>query len=110
MVKLAAPATVNSAGWAPVAWPNTFDAMDTADTQPRPERSDPSAGRSAGRRQRQLPWSPRAWAQALCVAGGIPVLAATPILPLLIIRHGRHHPGTWALMALLDVEIGRAHV
>jgi len=85
-----------------VAWPNTFDAMDiTADTRPSP---GPGAV-PAGRRRRPVPWSPLAWAQALCVAGGIPVLAVTVILPLLIVRHGRHHPATWVLMALLDVAL-----
>jgi signal transduction histidine kinase len=105
MVKLAAPATVNPAGWARPAWANTVDAMDiTADTRHRPGPGEPVAG-PAGRRQRRVPWSPRVWAQALCVAGGIPFLAVTAILPPLILRHGRHHPYTWAAMALLDVAL-----
>jgi signal transduction histidine kinase len=108
MVKLAAPASVNPAGWAWLAWLNTVDAMDiTADTRHRPWPDDPPGGPDgpAGRRQRQVPWSPRVWARALCVAGGIPVLAVPTILPLLIFRHGHHHPAAWAGMALLGVVL-----
>jgi signal transduction histidine kinase len=38
-------------------------------------RQDPPA-----RRVRRAPWSPRAWRQALCLAGSIPVLLLAPLL------------------------------
>jgi signal transduction histidine kinase len=105
MVKLAAPATVNPAGWAPVAWPNTVVAMDiTADRQPRPGPGAPGAD-PGGRRQRAVPWSPRAWTQALCVAGGIPVLAVTIIVPLLLVTRPGSPWGLWILAVLLDVAL-----
>jgi signal transduction histidine kinase len=34
------------------------------------------------RRHRRVPWSPRAWSQALYLTGGIPALAAVPLLLL----------------------------
>jgi len=101
MVKLAAPATVNSAGWAPLARPNTVYAMDfTADTLPRHGPGDPPA-----RRQRLMPWSPRAWAQALYVAAGIPFLAVPFIVPLLIVIRSRNFWAACIAVLLLNVAL-----
>jgi len=88
-----------------LAWPNTVDAMDiTADTQPRHGPGGPGAV-PAGRRQRPAPWSPRTWAQALCVAGGIPMLAVTLLVPVLLLSGPAHHWTVWILAVLLDVAL-----
>ncbi len=40
----------------------------------------PGDGAAPARRRYRAPWSPRAWAQALYLTGGIPVLLAVPLL------------------------------
>jgi signal transduction histidine kinase len=64
------------------------------------------------RRRDRVPWSPRAWRQALYLTGGIPALAAVPLLMLV----GATARPRWALpflflvVALLAVPLlGRIH-
>src|SRR5260370_27838391 len=40
----------------------------------------PGDGAAPARRRYRAPWSPRAWAQALYLIGGIPVLLAVPLV------------------------------
>jgi signal transduction histidine kinase len=59
--------------------------MDTTvDTQP----GAPPGSRPA----RRVPWSPRAWGQALYLAGGVPAQVAVWLIPLLLIRWALSHP------------------
>ena len=38
------------------------------------------------RRYRRVPWSPRAWSQALYLAGGIPAQLAAPLIVIALLR------------------------
>jgi signal transduction histidine kinase len=71
-VKLALPPIVHPAGWAGLGRGHTVGAMATF-----VERRGGPDQRPA-ERYRRVPWSPRAWSQALQVAGGIPALLAAP--------------------------------
>ena len=44
------------------------------------------------RRHRRVPWSPRAWSQALFLTGGIPALAAVPLIVVLLAYAAGPHP------------------
>jgi signal transduction histidine kinase len=44
------------------------------------------------RRHRRVPWSPRAWSQALFLTGGIPALAAVPLIVALLAYAASPHP------------------
>jgi signal transduction histidine kinase len=69
-VKLAPPQNVNPAGWAGPARARTVEVMATS----VPHRGAPT------RRYRRVPWSPRAWSQALYLTGGIPAQLAPLLL------------------------------
>src|ERR1700759_2650529 len=62
----------------------------------------------AGRRQR-VPWSPRAWSQALYLTGGIPALLAVPLIVALATYGDPRHPAAMVLpglvLALLAVPL-----
>ncbi len=47
-----------------------------------------TVGKRRARRQRRVPWSPRAWGQALFLAAGIPVLAVVPLALVGLIAWG----------------------
>jgi signal transduction histidine kinase len=50
-------------------------------------------GAPPGRRPaRRVPWSPRAWSQAIYLAGGIPAQIAAWLIPVLLIRWALSHP------------------
>jgi signal transduction histidine kinase len=51
-----------------------------------------------GSRYRRVPWSPRAWSQALYLAGGIPAQAAALLIPWLLARRDGH--GGWSFWSL----------
>jgi signal transduction histidine kinase len=53
------------------------------------------------RRRDRAPWSPRAWRQALYLTGGIPALAAVPLL----VVAGSVHRHPWVLLVLLVVAL-----
>jgi signal transduction histidine kinase len=82
---------VNRAVWAGRARPPTVEGMITL--VPRQD--------AFVRRARPVPWSPRAWRQALCLAGSIPLLLVAPAL----VAAGFVHPVKWplALLALIVV-------
>jgi len=65
------------------------------------------------RRRDRAPWSPRAWRQALYLTGGIPALAAVPLLVVaggLVIRPRWVLPLVFLVVALLAVPLlGRIH-
>lgn len=75
------------------------------------------------RRHRRVPWSPRAWSQALYLAGAIPVQAcgALMLVALIALTRGTHHPlnkAPWfalvwlagfALIFLLSPVLTRVH-
>jgi hypothetical protein len=44
---------------------------------------------------RRVPWSPRAWGQAVSVAGGIPVQLIPWLLLALLVRSEQHSYGGW---------------
>jgi signal transduction histidine kinase len=89
-VKLAAPSNVNLAGWASAAEANSVDDMTTAvDIEHNPPAS--------GRRRRLWPWSPRAWGQALFLAGGIPVQLSGLIIIYALLRGLKKTGGGWPL-------------
>ena len=97
-VKLAAPSNVNRAGWASAAEANSVDDMATlVDTEHRPPAPE--------RQRRPVPWSPRAWRQALYLAAGIPAQLAWLIVLYLVVRGFRHSGsglgGPVALLAAL---------
>jgi len=101
-VKLAAPSKVNHAGWASAAGANSVDDMAIiVEKQHLPP--------SAERHRRPMPWSPRAWRQAVFVAAAIPAQVAWVALFLIIVRtsirpdsEGRHQwPVLLALLPLL---------
>lgn len=52
------------------------------------------------RRHRRVPWSPRAWGQALYLAGGIPVQVSMPLMLIALIALTRsvHHPDKSTLL------------
>jgi signal transduction histidine kinase len=52
-------------------------------------------------RHRPVPWSPRAWRQALYLTGSIPLLLAAPVL----VAAGFLHPPKWALPLLALVVV-----
>jgi signal transduction histidine kinase len=100
-VKLAAPSKVNHAGWAWAAGANSVGDMAIIVEQ---QHLPPIAERH----RRPVPWSPRAWRQALFVAAAIPAQVAWVVLFLIIVRSyiradspSRHH---WvALLPLLPL-------
>src|ERR1700722_10747345 len=101
-VKLAAPSTVNHAGWASAAGAISVDDMAIiVEKQHLPP--------AAERHHRPMPWSPRAWRQAVFVAAAIPAQVAWVVLFILIVRtsirpdsEGRHQwPVLLALLPLL---------
>ncbi len=47
-----------------------------------------------------MPWSPRAWSQALYLTGGIPALLAVPLV-MLAVYAGRPHPAALVLSGLV---------
>ena len=49
----------------------------------------------------RVPWSPRAWRQALCLTGSIPVLLAAPVL----VAAGFLHPPKWVLPVLALIVV-----
>jgi signal transduction histidine kinase len=57
-------------------------------------------GRPA-RLHRRVPWSPRAWSQALYLTGGIPALLAVPLIVLIAVNAGRPHPAALVLPGLM---------
>src|ERR1700751_606382 len=61
---------VRSSPYTGLSWEPTVGAM-TASVVPRPGTRRPGAS---------VPWSPRAWRQALYLAGGIPALMIAPFL------------------------------
>jgi signal transduction histidine kinase len=92
-VKLAAPSNVNRAGWASAAEANSVDDMATlVDAEHRPPTPE--------RQRRPVPWSPRAWRQALYLAAGIPAQLAWLIVLYLVVR-GFRHSGSGGPVALL---------
>src|SRR6516162_7470057 len=71
-VQSAPPSMLNPAGWAaPARWHSVAFMTTIAAARYAPIR-----------RRDRVPWSPRAWRQALYLTGGIPVLAAVPLLML----------------------------
>jgi signal transduction histidine kinase len=58
---------------------------------------------------RRVPWSPRAWSQALYLTGGIPALLAVPLIVALTVYAGRPHQAALVLpgmvLALLAVPL-----
>jgi signal transduction histidine kinase len=94
-----------------------------------PPRPDAYLGRMAtvvtpheatGIRYRRVPWSPRAWSQALYLAGGIPAQLAVLLIPWALVRwSGRWSFWTWpqwpvwwaglAVMFLLMPVLTRVH-
>ena len=51
---------------------------------------------ATGSRYRRVPWSPRAWSQALYLAGGIPAQAAALLIPWVLVRwSGRWSFWSW---------------
>jgi signal transduction histidine kinase len=75
---------------------------------------------ATGIRYRRVPWSPRAWSQALYLAGGIPAQAAVLLIPWVLVRlSGRWSFWSWpqwplwwaglAVMFLLMPVLTRIH-
>ncbi len=69
-MQLASPPNLNLGGWAGAAGGHTVDVMATS-VLPRGAPARP---------YHRVPWSPRAWSQALYLTGGIPALLAAPFL------------------------------
>ena len=59
-------------------------------------------------RARRVPWSPRAWNQALFVAGGIPVQVVPWLLLILLARVGLRSAGDWNASRWLAAILGTA--
>ncbi len=59
-------------------------------------------------RARRVPWSPRAWNQALLVAGGIPVQVVPWLLLILLARVGLRSAGDWNASRWLAAILGTA--
>jgi signal transduction histidine kinase len=102
-VKLAAPSKVNHAGWASAAGTNSVDDMAIiVEKQHLPP--------AAERHRRPMPWSPRAWRQAVFVAAAIPAQVAWVVLFLIIVRafikpSGEMHHHWPVLLALLPLAL-----
>jgi signal transduction histidine kinase len=66
-------------------------------------------GAPPARFHRRVPWSPRAWSQALYLTGGIPALLAVPLIVALATYADRQHPAAMVLpglvLALLAVPL-----
>jgi signal transduction histidine kinase len=66
-------------------------------------------GDTPARVHQRVPWSPRAWSQALYLTGGIPALLAVPLIVELALYAGRPHPAVLVLpglvLALLAVPL-----
>jgi hypothetical protein len=66
-------------------------------------------GDAPARLHRRVPWSPRAWSQALYLTGGIPALLAVPLIVALTVYAGRPHQAALVLpgmvLALLAVPL-----
>src|SRR3984957_14210128 len=102
-VKLAAPSTVNHAGWASAAGAISVDDMAIiVEKQHLPP--------AAERHRRPMPWSPRAWKQAVFVAAAIPAQVAWVVLFILIVNafikpSGEMHHHWPVLLALLPLAL-----
>ncbi len=82
---------MNPAGWASPARARTVDVMATSVLH----RGTPT------RPYRRVPWSPRAWGQALYLAGGIPAQLA-PLLLVVLVSLARPRV-LWSLLLLVVV-------
>src|SRR6202041_2709355 len=85
----ALPPMVNQAVWAGRARSLTVGGMAT------------TLARHQQARHRPVPWSPRAWRQALYLAGSIPVLLAAPVL----VAAGFATKPRWALPLLALIVV-----
>src|SRR5215471_12365698 len=87
-VQPASPPIVNPGAWAGRGRPRTVGRMATV----------VAPHEAIGSRYRRVPWSPRAWSQALYLAGGIPAQAAALLIPWLLARRDGH--GRWSFWSL----------
>src|SRR5258706_5997013 len=100
-VQPASPPVVNPAGW----WrPGPAHTVVPMATLVRPH-GEPA------RRYRRVPWSPRAWGQALYLFGGIPAQLAAPLLVVagLLVRPRWLLPLLFLAVAVLAVPALPSH-